>query len=94
VGLYLAPPDHAIVLSIDEKTSIQALERALLPLPFRSGRARRHTQDYKHHGIVALYAALEVATGMVTHQVSDSHTKGNLALDVHPRRRAPDDELA
>jgi transposase len=74
VGLYLAPPDHAIVLSVDEKTSIQALERTQLPLPLRSGRARRHTHDYKRHGIVDLYAALEVATGKVTHQVSDSHT--------------------
>ena len=74
VGLYLAPPDHAIVLSVDEKTSIQALERTQLPLPLRSGRARRHTHDYTRHGIVDLYAALEVATGKVTHQVSDSHT--------------------
>jgi transposase len=74
VGLYLAPPDHAIVLSVDEKTSIQALQRTQLPLPLRSGRARRHTHDYKRHGIVDLYAALEVATGKVTHQVSDSHT--------------------
>jgi hypothetical protein len=46
VGLYLAPPEHAIVLSVDEKTSIQALERTQLPLPLRSGRARRHTHDY------------------------------------------------
>lgn len=74
VGLYLAPPEHAIVLSIDEKTSIQALERTQLPLPLRSGRARRHTHDYKRHGVVDLYAALEIATGKVTHRVTDSHT--------------------
>src|ERR1700733_10052942 len=74
VGLYLAPPEHAIVLSVDEKTSIQALERTHLPLPLRSGRARRHTHDYKRHGVVDLYAALEVATGKVTHKVSESHT--------------------
>jgi transposase len=74
VGLYLAPPEHAIVLSVDEKTSIQALERTQLPLPLRSGRARRHTHDYKRHGVVDLYAALEVATGKVTHSLSRSHT--------------------
>src|SRR6266852_9542249 len=74
VGLYLNPPEHAVVLSVDEKTSIQALERSQLPLPLRSGRARRHTHDYKRHGVVDLYAALEVATGKVTHQLSDTHT--------------------
>jgi transposase len=77
VGLYLNPPDNAIVLSVDEKTSIQALERTQLPLPLRSGRARRHTHDYKRHGVVDLYAALEVATGNVTHQISDSHTSAD-----------------
>jgi hypothetical protein len=56
------------VLSVDEKTSIQALERTQLPLPLRSGRAVRHTHDYKRHGVVDLYAALEVATGNVTHR--------------------------
>ena len=74
VGLYLNPPEHAVVLSVDEKTSIQALERSQLPLPLRKGRATRHTHDYKRHGVVDLYAALEVATGKVTHQLSDSHT--------------------
>jgi len=47
VGLYLNPPTHAIVLSVDETTSIQTLERKQLPLPLRSGRAVRHTHDYK-----------------------------------------------
>lgn len=74
VGLYLNPPEHAVVLSLDEKTSIQALERTQLPLPLRTGRARRHTHDYKRHGILDLYAALEVATGKVTHKVTSSHT--------------------
>src|SRR6266478_2505344 len=68
------PPEHAIVLSVDEKTSIQALERTQPPLPLRSGRAVRHTHDYKRHGIVDLYTALEIATGKVTHEVSASHT--------------------
>ena len=74
VGLYLHPPEHAVVLSVDEKTSIQALERTQPPLPLRTGRAVRHTHDYKRHGVVDLYAALEVATGKVTHRVSPRHT--------------------
>jgi transposase len=74
VGLYLNPPERAVVLSVDEKTSIQALERTQLPLPLRVGRASRHTHDYKRHGVLDLYAALEVATGQVTHRVTDSHT--------------------
>ena len=74
VGLYLNPPEHAVVLSVDEKTSIQALERTQRPLPLRSGRAVRHTHDYKRHGVLDLYAALEIATGKVTHRVSDTHT--------------------
>jgi transposase len=74
VGLYLNPPEHAVVLSVDEKTSIQALQRTQLPLPLRSGRAARHTHDYKRHGVVDLYAALEIATGKVTHRVTETHT--------------------
>ena len=74
VGLYLNPPQNAVVLSLDEKTQVQALERTQLPLPLRSGRAVRHTHDYKRHGVVDLFAALEVATGKVTHRVSDTHT--------------------
>ena len=74
VGLYLNPPQHAVVLSVDEKTSIQALERTQQPLPLRAGRAARHTHDYKRHGVVDLYAALEVATGKVTHRLSSRHT--------------------
>jgi hypothetical protein len=66
VGLYLNPRESAVVLSVDEKTSIQTLERTQLPLPLRQGRARRHTHDYKRHGVVDLYAALELATGQVT----------------------------
>lgn len=74
VGLYLNPPEQAVVLSVDEKTSIQALERTQRPLPLRSGRAVCHTHDYKRHGVIDLYAALDVATGNVTHRMSDTHT--------------------
>ncbi|MCW5891120.1 MAG: IS630 family transposase [bacterium] len=73
VGLYLHPPEHAVVLSVDEKTSIQALERTQPPLPLRAGRAARHTHDYKRHGVIDLYAALEIATGAVTHRLTDRH---------------------
>ena len=47
------------MLSVDEKTSIQALQRTQMPLPLRTGRAVRHTHDYKRHGVIDLYAALE-----------------------------------
>jgi transposase len=92
VGLYLDPPEHAVVLSVDEKTSIQALERTQRPLPLRSGRATRHTHDYKRHGVVDLYAALEVATGQVTHRVSATHTAADFlafmrtVVRAYPRR--------
>jgi transposase len=92
VGLYLHPPEHAIVLSVDEKTSIQALERTQPPLPLRTGRAVRHTHDYRRHGVVDLYAALEIATGHVTHQFSPTHTAADFlrfmtkVVRVYPHR--------
>jgi transposase len=74
VGLYLNPPQNAVVLSVDEKTQVQALERTQLPLPLRVGRAVRHTHDYKRHGVVDLYAALNVESGEVAHACTESHT--------------------
>ena len=88
VGLYLSPPEHAVVLSVDEKTSIQALERTQLPLPLRSGRATRHTHDYKRHGVIDLYAALEVRSGKVTHQLTDSHTAADFLSFMRKVERA------
>ena len=94
VGLYLNPPENAVVLSVDEKTSIQALERTQLPLPLRSGRARRHTHDYKRHGVVDLYAALEIATGKVTHRLSASHKAADFIGFMNRVVRAyPEQEL-
>jgi transposase len=94
VGLYLNPPEHAVVLSVDEKTSIQALERTQLPLPLRTGRAVRHTHDYKRHGVVDLFAALEVASGKVTHDVRGSHTAADfLSFMKKVVRRYPSREL-
>ena len=66
VGLYLAPPDNAIVLSIDEKSQVQALDRTAPILPLRPGIAEKQTHDYVRHGTTTLFAALEVATGKVT----------------------------
>jgi transposase len=65
VGLYLNPPDHAIVLSIDEKSQVQALQRTAPILPLRPGIPEKQTHDYVRHGTTTLFAALEVATGKV-----------------------------
>jgi transposase len=94
VGLYLNPPEHAVVLSVDEKTSIQALERTQRPLPLRSGRATCHTHDYKRHGVLDLYAALDLATGNVTHRISESHTAADFLTFMNKVVRAyPQQEL-
>ena len=65
VGLYLNPPENALVLCIDEKTQIQALDRTQPMLPLRPGSPERRTHDYKRHGITSLFAALEVGSGQV-----------------------------
>ena len=74
VGLYLAPPERAIVLSVDEKTQIQALDRTQPMLPLRPGQVERHTHDYTRHGTTSLFAALEVGTGRVTTDTRERHT--------------------
>jgi len=66
VGLYLDPPDNAVVLSVDEKSQIQALDRTAPMLPLRPGLPERRTHDYRRHGTTTLFAALEVATGKIT----------------------------
>ena len=65
VGLYLAPPERALVLCVDEKSQIQALERTQQLLPMQPGRMALRTHDYKRHGTTTLFAALDVATGKV-----------------------------
>jgi putative transposase len=65
VGLYLSPPDRAIVLSVDEKSQIQALDREQPVLPMMPGMAERRTHTYVRHGTTSLFAALDVATGFV-----------------------------
>jgi transposase len=66
VGLYMAPPAHALVLSIDEKSQIQALDRTQPGLPLKKGRCGTMTHDYKRHGTTTLFAALNVLDGSVT----------------------------
>jgi len=69
VGLYLSPPEHAIVLSCDEKSQIQALDRSQPGLPLKKGRAGTMTHDYIRHGVTTLFAALNTADGtVITHQ--------------------------
>jgi transposase len=65
VGLYLDPPDKALILCVDEKSQIQALDRTQPGLPLKKGRAGTMTHDYKRHGATTLFAALDVATGAV-----------------------------
>ncbi len=73
VGIYMNPPEHAVVLCVDEKTSIQALDRTQPSLPMRPGQVERRTHDYKRHGVTDLFAALNVATGEVLHQTRPKH---------------------
>ena len=73
VGLYLNPPDGAVVLSVDEKTQIQALDRTQPLLPLKPSQIERRTHDYKRHGTASLYAAFDVATGQVLGRVTRRH---------------------
>ena len=74
IGLYLNPPTNAVVLSLDEKTQIQALSRTQPLLPLRPGLSARQTHDYRRNGLTSLYAALEVATGTVLGECRPRHT--------------------
>jgi transposase len=73
VGLYVNPPNHAIVLSVDEKSQIQALDRTQPGLPIKKGRAGTITHDYKRHGVTTLFAALDVLEGKVIGQCMKRH---------------------
>ena len=76
VGLYLNPPDRALVLCVDEKSQIQALDRTAPLLPMRPGQIERHTHDYKRHGTTSLFAAFNVASGHVLGQLHRRHRSG------------------
>jgi transposase len=91
VGLYLDPPEHAVVLCFDEKTQCQALDRTQPSLPLTPGRAKTMTHDYKRNGTVDLFAALNPATGEVFHQTRKRHTANDVLaffrwIDLHVPR--------
>ena len=73
VGLYLNPPENAIVLCVDEKSQIQALDRTMPVLPMQPGLVERRSHDYVRHGTTTLFAALEIATGKVTAALKPRH---------------------
>jgi transposase len=73
VGLYIHPPEHAVVLCVDEKSQIQALDRTAPLLPLRPGQAERRTHDYKRHGTTSLFAALDTQSGKVIGQTHRRH---------------------
>src|SRR6266436_5471007 len=74
IGLYVKPPQHAVVFCVDEKTSVQALDRLDPVLPLAPGRAERHGFEYYRHGTLSLYAALNTKTGQVLGQTAPRHT--------------------
>ena len=73
VGLYVEPPERAVVFAFDEKSQIQALDRMQPGLPLKKGRAGTMTHDYKRHGTTTLFAALDIATGEVLHECMPRH---------------------
>jgi transposase len=88
VGLYLDPPQRAIVFSFDEKTQVQALDRTQPSLPLKPGRAGTMTHDYKRHGTTDLFAAMNVATGEVLYDTKKSHAAKDVLsffklIDIH-----------
>jgi transposase len=94
IGLYLAPPENAIVLCCDEKSQIQALNRTQKTLPMQPGHAEQRTHDYVRHGTTTLFAALETATGRVTGVCKNRHRHQEfLAFLKHVARAYPDREL-
>ena len=93
IGLYLEPPQHAAIFSLDEKTAIQALDRLDPVLPLSPGRAERHGFEYYRHGTLSLYAALNTQTGEVIGDTAPRHTSEEFVafltalVDRQPRRR-------
>jgi transposase len=94
IGLYLAPPENAIVLCVDEKSQVQALNRTQKTLPMQPGHPEQRTHDYVRHGTTTLFAALEIATGKVTGVCKQRHRHQEfLAFLKHVARAYPDREL-
>jgi transposase len=92
VGLYMNPPEHALVLCVDEKSQIQALDRTQPLLPMRPGQAERRTHDYKRHGTTSLFAALDRKTGQVIGQLHRRHRSAEFRkfLDRIEEQAPPD----
>lgn len=94
IGLYLEPPQHAVVFCVDEKTAIQALDRIDPRLPLSPGRAERHGFEYYRHGTLSLYAALNTQTGEVLGNAVPRHTSNEFVtflasvVETQPRHRA------
>ena len=80
IGLYLEPPHHAVVFSVDEKSAIQALDRLDPVLPMSPGRAERHGFEYYRHGTLSLYAALNTRTGEVLGRTASRHTSDEFVM--------------
>lgn len=93
VGLYMNPPDHAVVFSFDEKPQIQALERAQPILPMDFGRPERQTHNYLRHGTLDLFAALNVATGEVIGRCKQQHRAKDFVVFLREIDRAVESEL-
>jgi transposase len=90
VGLYMAPPERALVLCVDEKSQIQALDRTAPLLPMKPGQIERRTHDYVRHGTTSLFAALDTRTGKVIGQNQQRHRSEEFRnfLDTHREERA------
>ena len=88
VGLYIDPPDHAIVLSLDEKSQIQALDRTQPGLPMKKGRCATMTHDYKRHGTTTLFAALDILEGKVIGRCMQRHRHQELVRFLNTIERA------
>src|ERR1700757_2476135 len=93
VGLYIAPPERAIVLCVDEKSQIQALDRSQPMLPMRPGQAERRSHDYKRHGTTSLFAALDIATGRVIGRCYGRHRAAEFRKFLDEIEAAVPDEL-
>ncbi|MDZ7884166.1 MAG: IS630 family transposase [Mycobacterium sp.] len=94
VGLYLDPPENAIVLCADEKSSVQALDRTQASLPMTRGRGETMTHDYKRHGTTTLFAALDAATGKVIGQCLPKHRHQEFLKFLRTIDREVPDHLA
>ena len=93
VGLYVAPPSHAVVLCVDEKSQIQALDRSQPLLPMRPGQIERRTHDYTRHGTTSLFAALDIATGRVIGKCYPRHRAVEFRRFLDEIEKAVPDDL-